>query len=114
MSDQLIPLDNSPNQIFQVPLNIDGLVRTVIVNLRYNEIAKYWVATIQDNNGALILDSIPLLTGDFPAANILGQFAYLGIGSIYVLNPSSIIEPDSPDNTDLGTDFQFAWSDTPA
>lgn len=113
MADQLIPLDNSPNQVFQVPLNLDGKVKVLVLILRYNEIAQYWVATIKDNHGLLIVDSIPLITGVFPSANILSQFAYLSIGSMYLVNASNVGSPDYPNNSDLGTDYVLVWSDTP-
>ncbi len=114
MSDQIIPLSNSPNQLFAIPLNVDGSVLTLNFTMRYNEIADYWVMTIRDSQGNLILDSVPLVTGLFPAANILGQFAYLEIGSAFVINISQVKSPNFPNNTDLGTDFQLDWSDTPA
>lgn len=113
MPNQIIPLDNAPNQSFEAPLNVDGGVTSVFITLRYNEIAQYWAMTIQDINGNLLLDSVPFLTGDNPADNILGQFAYLEIGSALIFNASQV-PIDHPNNTDLGTDFLLIWSDTPA
>ena len=110
--DQIIPLDTAPNQIFQMPVSIDKGLLVLTVNLRYNEIAKYWVATIRDKKGVLLLDSVPLLTGNAPACNILKQFSYLGIGSAYIINASGTAQ-DVPDNKSLGTDFLLIWSDTP-
>jgi hypothetical protein len=109
---QLIPLTPAPNQTFQVTLDIDGGTVTLNFRLHYNEIAKYWVLTILDRTGTLLLDSLPLLTGGNPSANILGQYAYLEIGSAYVVNVSGLTAPDYPDGTNLGQDFVLVWSDT--
>jgi hypothetical protein len=113
MSAQIIPLDNKPNQSFQVSLDIDGHSLTLDVTLRYNAMGAYWIMSIANaTTGELILDSIPLITGDFPAANILGQFSHLNIGSAYVLNVSNSIL-NYPDNQSLGSDFVLCWDDTP-
>ena len=112
--DQLVPLNNSPNQVTVVPLNIDGAVQDQYWQLRYNEIAGYWALTISDANGTVLLDSIPFVTGNAPAGNILGQFAYLQLGSATIVDASSISDPDYPNDQDLGTDFVLIWGDTPA
>ena len=111
MADQIIPLDTQPNQSFKASVSVGGALVTLQVTLRFNEEAQYWVMTLYDAAGFLLLDSVPLLTGAFPAADILGQYAYLGIGSAYVVNASQVASPDYPDNSDLGTDFQLAWAD---
>jgi hypothetical protein len=108
MSQQIVPLDNSPNQTWQVSPLIDGATQTFFVALRYNEVANYWCMTIDDVNGNLLLDSVPLVTG----VNILQQHAYLEIGSIFIINVSGTAL-DLPNNTDLGTDFVMVWADDP-
>jgi hypothetical protein len=102
---QLIPLDNAPNQTWQVSVSVNGAVQTFFVILRYNEIAGYWAMTIEDSNQNLLVDSLPLLTG----LNLLRQFQSLQIGSVFILNVSGVAQ-DSPDNTDLGSDFQMIWA----
>ena len=67
---------------------------------------------INDASGNALLTDVPLLCGVFPAGNILGQFAYLAIGSAYIVNVSGVSQ-DSPDDTNLGTDFQLIWGDSP-
>ena len=112
MSAQIIPLTTSPNQSMQMVLNIDGKNKRLQLTVRFNEIGKYWVIGIIDvSTGEYLLDSIPLLTGIYPAANILGQYAYLGIGGLYLLNVSNT-DKDWPDNTDLGSDYILCWTDT--
>ena len=112
--DQLVPLSPVPNQTFLVPLTIDGKGIDQYVKLIYNEVAEYWVMTLFDSQGNIVLDSIPLITGDSPAGNILSQFAYLGLGSVYILNASAVAAPEFPNDKDLGTDFVMVWGDTPA
>ncbi len=113
MSAQIIPITpNSGNQTLQVTLSVDGGVLKLQLTLAYNAMAGYWVMTIADNSGNLILDSIPLVTGAYPAANVLEQFAYLAIGSAFIINASGVAQ-DHPDSTNLGSDFLLLWDDTP-
>ena len=112
MSDQIIPLTSSPNQSFSSTLQVDGASLTLNFILRWNEMAGYWVMSIFNAANALLLDSIPLITGWYPAANILGQYAYLKIGSAAILNQGNS-QSDYPGRNDLGTNFVLLWSDTP-
>ena len=112
MSAQVIPLTTAPNQTLQPTLNVDGKSLTLNLALSYNRMAGYWVMTIRDSQGNMVLDSIPLLVGQPPANNILGQFGYLAIGSAYIVNATGAAM-DSPDDTNLGSDFLLVWSDTP-
>lgn len=109
----VIPTDNSPNQSFQSTLFVDGKNLTLAFFLAYNEMAGYWVMRISDPaTGEIILDSIPLITGAYPASNILDQYAYLSIGSAYVF-PATASNLDFPDDSSLGTAFLLVWGDTP-
>ena len=99
---QVIPLDSRPNQSWSVTVQVDGAVQTFAVKLRYNEIAQYWVMTLYDSRGNLLLDSIPLLSG----LNILNPSSFMGIGSIYILNVSGS-KDDRPNHKNLGSDFQM-------
>lgn len=107
MSLQVIPLDTNPNQTWQVAVSINGLVVNFFVLLQYNEIAQYWSMNIYDNSQVLLLAGIALVTG----LNLLRQFQYLGIGSLYILNASGIASPNFPDDTNLGSDFVMLWGD---
>lgn len=140
MSLQQVPVTIAPNQNFVASLSVDG--NTIYLNLviRFNEMADYWVMDISDANNNLLVASIPLLTGQFPAANLLEQHQYLKIGSAYIVNVSNktpiaqaasggygqggygegpyggssgYAGVDYPDNTNLGTDFQIWWGNTP-
>lgn len=109
----LVPLDSSPNQSFQTTLFVDGRNITLGLDLSYNDMAGYWTLRISDPvTGQIILDSIPLVTGEYPAANLLGQYAYLGIGSAFVI-PVGGSSLDYPDDASLGNSFALIWGDTP-
>ena len=107
MAQQLIPLDSNPNQSWQATGSVNGGVVTLGIALGFNEVAQIWEMSIYDANGNLLVSSIPMVTG----TNLLGQYQYLGIGSMYVLNASNVTSPDSPNQYDLGTDFVLAWTD---
>lgn len=111
MSAQIIPLTASPNQNFAVTLQVDGAPLTLNLNIRWSEMAGYWVMTIFNSAGALILDSLPLITGWYPGANLLSQYNYLFIGSVFILNLGNS-SSDYPGKTDLGTAFALLWDDT--
>ena len=109
---QIIPLTPAPNQSFSVTLQVDGAPLTLNLALRWSEMAGYWVMTIFDSAMNLLLDSVPLITGWYPAANVLAQYGYLGIGSAYILN-NGTSDSDYPGRDDLGTNFSLLWDDTP-
>lgn len=109
-----IPLDGSPNQSFQVAVNVNGALITLNLTIRYSYMAGHWIMTIKDGNQQYLLDSVPLLTGSWPAANILGQYVYLGIGSAQIINAGNNICDDYPTDLSLGTDFILVWDDAPA
>lgn len=112
MPSQIVPLSTSPNVAQTVTLDIDASPITLNLITRFSTMAGYWVLTILDQFNNLLLDSIPMITGSYPAGNILGQYGYLEIGSAFVINQSGVAQ-DYPDSTNLGTDFVLVWSDTP-
>ena len=109
---QVVPLDSSPNQTVKVSLVVDGAPLNLILVFRYNEIASYWCMTVQDANQNLLLDSIPLVTGNYPICNLLRQYSSLQIGSAYLINLSGNPALEA-DNTNLGTSYIPIWGDTP-
>lgn len=110
---QIIPLNNSPNQSLSVALTVDGNILRLQLEIGFSEMAQYWLMTILDTGGNLILSSIPMITGDWPAANLLAQYGYLRIGSAYIINAGQVAA-DYPDASSLGTDFVLLWDDTAA
>jgi hypothetical protein len=133
MSLQVIPLSSLPNQEFSVQLDLNGNPLVLNVVISYNEMASYWTLTVSDTFNNLLLDSIPLVVGSWPAANIMHQYDYLKIGAWYIINVSNLVAAqtfsigygeggygggpyggsvggggsDWPNNTNLGTDFQL-------
>lgn len=110
MAFQIINTTNAPNQTMLVSLNVNGATLKLNLTLRFNEMAQYWVLTIADADNNVLADSIPLLTGTWPAANILQQYQYLGIGSAYIINLGTGVA-DYPGINDLGTNFLLMWGD---
>lgn len=109
---QILPLTPSPNQTFQAVLSIDGANRTLQFFIRWNDMAEYWTMKITDPiTSMVLLDSIPMVTGDDPVANLLEQYSYLKIGSAYLINLGSSSANSS--DTDLGSKFILVWGDTP-
>ena len=108
---QVVPLSSLDNQTFTSILSIDGVNVTLKFFLRWNDVAEYWVMTISDPiTNAVILDSIPLVTGDYPTINIIEQFGYLKIGSAWLFNAGGV--SDNPSHFDLGGNFVLIWGDT--
>jgi hypothetical protein len=109
---QIVPLSSNPNQSFLANLTVDGAALKLNLSFRFNEIAQYWTMSVADVNNVTILASVPLLTGSWPAANILGQYRYKQIGSCYLLNVTNGgSDLDNPTGQNLGTDFILLWGD---
>jgi hypothetical protein len=107
-----IPLSNSPNQSILCPLMVDGVGISLLFWVRFNEVASYWVMDISDGITKLpLLASIPLVPGSGDYRNILSQYAYLRIGSCYLVNVIATTE-EWPSESSLGTTWQLWWSDT--
>jgi len=111
---QIIPLTTDPNQTFQTTLTVDDASLTLKFFISYNRLAGYWTMRITNvSTSTVLLDGIPLLTDDSSDPNILGQYAYLKIGSCYISKVSNTTS-NYPDDTNLGTDFLLYWGDTPS
>lgn len=141
MSLQLVPVNSSPNQQFTAALTVDGSPLSLNLSLNYNEMAGLWMMSVSDVNNNLLVSSIPLVTGGYPAANLLQQQRYLTIGSAFIINVANLNGSgasvgfnygqggygqgpygggvgfggvDYPDDTNLGTSFVLWWGDTPS
>jgi type 1 fimbria pilin len=71
-----------------------------------------WMMDIADQFGNPLVSSVPLITGVWPAANILAPYDYLGIGSAFIINQSGSAV-NIPDSTNLGTQFQLLFDSNP-
>lgn len=107
---QILQLSTSPNQSIQAALNANGGSLTLNLRLYYNTQGNFWVMDISDQAMNRLVSSVPLITGVWPAANILGPYDYLKIGSAFVINQSGTAQ-ENPDDSDLGTDFLLLWDD---
>ena len=110
MAEQVIPLTVAPNQQFSCQLTVDGAPLTLGFELSYSDMAGYWELAIYNAAGTELLASVPLITGWYPAANILAQYGYLRIGSAYLLNTGNA-NTDYPGPSNLGS-FSLLWADT--
>lgn len=111
MPAQIVPTSNAPQQNLSVALNVDGAVLRLKLAIDYSEMAGYWVMAIADAAGNLLISSIPMITGDWPAANLLAQYGYLRIGSAYIINAGQVPD-DYPNALQLGNSFVLLWDDT--
>ena len=107
---QIIPLTNSPNQTLNVALNVNGSVIRLQLFITFSEMAQYWLMAIADTSGNLLLSSIPLITGSWPAANLLAQQGYLNIGSWFLINLGQVPD-DYPNANELGNGFLLLVDD---
>jgi len=107
----LIPVTSNPDQRMTVTIPVNGQNVTLRLRIRYNAQGGYWWMAVSDQSGNLLVDAVPLVTGDYPAGDLLGQYQYLGIGSCVVVNAGNTAL-DSPDDTSLGVSFFLAWGDS--
>lgn len=112
MAYRQLPVDSSPNQNFNCTFVVDDQTVTWNFNFNYSEVAEYWVMDIKDGD-IYLLSSIPLVPGDYPAANLLQQYKYKKMGSAYLINVSGTSE-QWPSSSTLGTDWLLIWGDTNA
>jgi hypothetical protein len=109
----LIPLTTEPNQAFICTIPIDGVNRRLSFNLRYNNVAQYWNLTVKDGvTETMLIDALPLIRGQYPAANLLEQFSYMKLGSATIVHQGELPEDANPDDKNLGVEFFLMWGDT--
>lgn len=110
MSSQIVPLTQAPNQTFNVQLTVDGAPLTLNLTLSYSSMSGWWQLSVANVQGALLVASVPLITGWYPCANLLAQYGYLHVGSAYLLNTGNDAS-DYPSANNL-VNFSLLWSDT--
>lgn len=88
-------------------MSINEITLTLNLSVQYNEWAGYWTLNIKDSFNNPLISSIPLLTGYWPASNILMPYSYLQIGRAFLLNTTGGAS-DWPDNTNL-SQFLLLW-----
>lgn len=112
MSYVLIPLTSEPDQkIQEITIPVDGQNLRLGLRIRYNTVGNYWWMTISSRNGEVLIDSLPLVVGQYPAADIFAPHKYMGLGSACVVNAGNAVL-DYPNDSTLGVDFFLLWGDT--
>lgn len=106
-----IPVTNQPNQSFRSVVPVNGQNVSLNFYIYWNEPAGYWEMTLQNPaTNEDYVTGMALVTGDIPAQNLLGQLAYLQIGSAYVV-PINDSGPDYPKVDSWGKDFILVWGE---
>ena len=107
----VVPLTNSPNQVFTAVIPINGENKQYQFTLSYNSQAKYWQMGVTDLiTKARLFDNLPLLTSKGQFFNILNQLQYLQIGICGIL-PLGDDNQSMPSDENIGKAYIMVWSD---
>lgn len=112
MANQIVQLSSQTTQQMTVQLDVDNAALTLNLVVYWSVMSGYWLLDVYSAVGTQLLSGVPMITGTYPAANILSQYVYLAIGSAYILNQSTG-QVDYPGSDALGTSFVLLWGDTP-
>lgn len=104
----VIPLTNDPNKTIKTTVAVGSKNVTLTLFFHYNEAASYWCMRVTDVDNNVLIDSLPLITGNYPSSDLLGQYKYLDIGGAYLLKASKS-DLDYPDDNTLGDIFKLVW-----
>lgn len=106
-----VPLDSYPDQEIDIVVDVDDETAVdLILHFSYNSEGDFWHLDItRADSGEMLLSNAPMLTGEYPAADLLGQFQHLGIGSAVIVRMTDGIDLDYPNLDTLGTDFLLVW-----
>ena len=112
MSWHVIPLDTTPDQQFSVTVDVGGVNIPLILHIRYNTEGEFWRMDVTNGKTQkMLISNLPLVTGEYPAANLLRQHGYLGIGSCVMVKNTDMTEAEIPGLFDLGSDFLLLWGE---
>jgi len=108
----IIPLTSEPNQNFRCVVPINGNNIPLLFSLKYNSEAEYWVMSLTDDiTGKRLINALPLISGEYPSANLLDQYSFLNIGSAVIVKTNPDNSDTAPNDKNLGTDFKLLWGD---
>ncbi len=116
MTYTVLPLTNEHSQAFALDAAPDGIPLQAWVEVVYLRGIDRWVLSLRDlAGGELLVNRIPLLTGESTSDDLLFPFRHLrqgqGLGSMFCLK--GVPRPGSPDpSADNLTDFRILWGDT--
>lgn len=108
MALSLICNTDDANQLDRVVLDIDGENTVLFIKLRWHRKIQKWMMSIFDEENKPKVRNVPLVSSvDYPSANLLRQFDYLGIGVASVL--PSINDPTTliPSISNLGANKEW-------
>lgn len=103
----IVPVTNSPNQTFTSTIPVNDKKLKLRFFIRYNTEQKCWMMNLSNEEGNVLVSSIPLVCG----LNSLEQQSYMNIGSAYVVKLDDNIRRDRPNEFDLGINFILVWGD---
>ena len=107
-----IPLDSSPEQEIDITLDRGDEAIDLTLHLTYNTEYDFWRMDIsRQEDDERLITGLPPLSGEYPAADLMGQFQHFGIGTFVVMKMSNDVISDYPDLDGLGTEFVLFWSD---
>jgi hypothetical protein len=96
---------NQPNQTISTSVEVDGVMIDLEMFLQWNSMAGYWTVSIKDMaKDEVVISSLPLLS----AINSLGQYGYLKIGSMGVVNVGNLSDDDL-NYENFGDKFLWVW-----
>ena len=106
----VVPLEPYPDQIINITIEVYGVNTPYRLRVTYNEIGKYFAMSVADGiTGAMLTDSVPLVTSGGGGADILGQYEYKGIGEAYVIETADDAIGKIPDTVTLGNKYLLCW-----
>lgn len=110
LASVILPIVPSMNQSFVCTLPVGDKNITIDFTLIFNEPGGYWFMGIANHDtGKKLADAIPLLPGEYPAANLLAQHDYLNIGSAVIVSATN--DYSIPTFSSLGKEHFVMWSD---
>lgn len=104
-----LPLNTSPNRSFTCSLPLEEGNKTLKFFMHWNFIGEYWAIDIKDEEDKDIITGLPLCDIQPPYANLLRQYMYLQIGSLYLANMDNKDLALSKD--EMGEGFIGIWGD---
>ena len=105
----------SKDQAFIMDIEPNGERITVRVHLKYYDyIAKYMVSIWNASTGEPLVMNVPLVasTGGEIANDLLKQFAYMRIGSMYCATLANEMPRDDPLYETI-SQYEVVWGDSP-
>ena len=105
-----IPIDPGEDQQFNITVEVGEENVSLILHLSYNTEGDFWRMDVSSaDTEEMLISGVSLLTSEFPAADILEQFEYIGIGQAIVLKMTDDAEGDFPNLENIDTDYVLFW-----